>query len=526
MRGSLRPALAAALCLAGTASVAGAQRGITSHRAPIRLVLALTIDQFRPDYLDRWKAEFTGGFATLLRHSVFYPHAEQDHAMTETAPGHSTLLSGRSPASTGILSDNLGVGDATSPLVGSTMGGASPRRFVGTTLVDWMINSDPATRVLSVSFKDRSAILTVGRAKVPVFWYAGGHYTTSRYYADTLPGWLVAWNAAEPLEKLKGSVWSLYSDSTHYPEIDDRPFEHGGKDRVFPHRLPDDVRGAASALERFPVSDSLAMDVALRGARAMMLGQRDGTDLLALSLSATDYVGHEWGPGSREMHDQVLRLDHWLGVFLDSLTTLVPRDALIVTVTADHGGQDFPEAGKGVRVNLRPQADALAAWARSRFRIELGMGHTDGLLYGDIASLTARGVNVDSLANAVAADVRMEPGVRTVYTPKRLAASHDVDAMRWKRQIPPGFSWLLAVSVEPGVVIDYGSTITGHGTTNIDDLRVPLMFWAPGLPAARIERKVRTIDLAPSLAALLGVRPTERVEGVPLPEVVGLRRPR
>ena len=488
---------------------------------PPRLVVALVLDQFRPDYFDRWKGEFTGGFAKLLQHAVFYRHGEQDHAMTETAPGHATMLSGRSPASTGILSDNLGVGDPQRALIGSTGSGASPRRFIGSTLVDWMLARDTATKVLSISVKDRSAILTVGRANVPTFWYSAGRFTTSKYYADSLPGWLSAWNAADPIATLKGMRWSLSRESSFYPEVDDRPYERGGTDRVFPHILPDDWARAASAIERFPISDSLTMDVTLRGVRAMRLGQRDGADLVALSLSATDYVGHEWGPGSREMHDHVLKLDRWLGVFLDSLATIVPQDQMIITLTADHGGQEWPEAGKGIRVSLWPQVEALNAWAKRRWRLDLGAARTDGLLYGDFAALKARGVNVDSLADAVAAEVRALPGVRQVYTPRSLAHDRSLDAMRWKRALPPTLSWLIATSVDDGVVVDYPSTITGHGTTNVADVEVPLMFWVPGLKPARIERHARTVDLGPTLAALLGIRPTERVEGVALPEITG-----
>lgn len=505
-----------------------ARTAVIPPAKPVRLVMALVLDQFRPDYLDRWKGEFTGGLAKLLARAVFYRHGEQDRAMTETAPGHSTMLSGRSPASTGILSDNLGSGDPQSALLGATGtgGGASPRRFIGSTLVDWMIARDSATKVLSISIKDRSAILTVGRAKVPTFWYNGGRFTTSKYYMDSLPPWLFAWNAADPIAKLKGMTWSLSRDAASYPEVDDRPFERGGTDRVFPHLLPDDWAKAASAITNFPISDSLTMDVALRGVRAMNLGQRNGTDLLALSLSATDYVGHEWGPGSREMHDHLLKLDRWLGVFLDSMATIVPQDQMIVTLTADHGGQDWPEAGKGIRLSLRAQVTALNAWAKSRWRIDLGAGRTDGLLYGDFAMLKARGINVDSLADAVAAEVRAMPGVRKVYTPKTLARDNSLDAMRWKRALPPAQSWLIAASVEEGVVADYGSTSTGHGTTNVADVEVPLMFWVPGLAPARIERHARTVDLGTTLAALIGVKPTEKVEGVILPEIVHRAKPK
>ena len=153
------------------------------------LVLLLTVDQLRPDYLERWNTQFTGGFRRLLDEGILFSKAAQDHGITETAPGHASTLSGRFPYSTGIASNSAGVNTNEAPLVDSEGVGASPFRFVGTTLADWMAAADPRTRVLSVSRKDRSAILPIGRGKYPVFWYAqrSGKFTTSTFYADTLP---------------------------------------------------------------------------------------------------------------------------------------------------------------------------------------------------------------------------------------------------------------------------------------------------------------------------------------------------
>jgi predicted AlkP superfamily pyrophosphatase or phosphodiesterase len=490
----------------------------------IRLVVALTVDQVRPDYLERWRGELPGGLGRLLREGVFFPHGEQDHAITETAPGHSTLMSGRSPASTGIASNDLGVTDPQSLLIESAIVGASPRRFQGTTLFDWMVAHDSATRGFSVSRKDRGAILPIGRAKVPVFWYAEGRFTTSRYYGDTLPGWLREWNARDPVAKLKGTAWNPLRDPSSYPELDDRRFEGGGSDVVFPHLLPDDWTGAASQLAESPYMDSLTLDVALQGARALMLGMRDGTDFLAISLSTTDAIGHKWGPGSREMHDQVLRLDHWLGWFLDSLTTMVPADQIAISLSADHGVTEFPEAGSGGRMATPGAVRLLNQWAASRYRLNLGAILESGLMLADVPALGARGVNVDSLSESLAAEIRKTPGVRAVYTPKSLAAASasDHEAGRWRRQIPPGTSWLVAVAIDDGWVWGTSKSSTGHGTTNLTDVRVPILFRIPGVRSAVVTRTVRTVDIAPTLAAVLGVKPTQPVEGVVLPEIVHL----
>jgi len=160
--------------------------------APARpkLVVVITVDQLRPDYLDRWKRQLTGGLFQLVNEGAVFADGYQDHAVTETAPGHSTILSGLWPAHTGIVRNSQGVQDSTAPLLEVTGPGASPRRFRGTTLVDWLKASDPTARALSVSRKDRGAILPIGRAKEQVYWYQSGLFTTSHYYADSLPRWL------------------------------------------------------------------------------------------------------------------------------------------------------------------------------------------------------------------------------------------------------------------------------------------------------------------------------------------------
>ncbi|MES2306721.1 MAG: alkaline phosphatase family protein [Gemmatimonadota bacterium] len=493
---------------------------------PIRLVVAIAVDQMRPDYLDRFRGDFRGGFAMLLRDGVFFRNGEQDHGVTETAPGHATMMTGRTPAHVGIVYNDLGVPDLTTPLIRSTATGASPRRMLGSTLFDWMLAHDSATRVLSVSRKDRGAILPVGRAKVPVFWFSKGIFTTSRWYADTLPSWVTAWDARDPVGRLRGSAWTLERDPASYPEPDDRPFEVNGADRLFPHLLSTDSATAIVEIEKRPAMDSLTLDFAFTGVKQMRLGTRDGADFLSLSLSTTDAIGHRWGPGSREIHDQLLKLDRYLGAFFDSLATIVPPGQMIVSLTADHGVTEYPEAGVGGRVALAPFARMLNTWARTRWRIDIGAGVETGLIYGDRPALASRGVNVDSLDDVLAAEVRKMPGVRRVFTNRSLAAarSNDRDASYWRSNLPPGFGWFVVAVVDEHFIFGSNKAETSHGTLNTDDMRVPILFRVPGVAPRRVERIIRTVDIAPTLAQVLGVRPTERLDGVPLPELFG-RRP-
>ncbi len=483
------------------------------------------IDQLRPDYLDRWRPQFSGGLAWLLREGVFYVNGEQDHAITQTAAGHATTLSGRTPASTGIISNDLGVPDPSSPLVNSTGPGASPHRFRGTTLADWMRSRSPATRVLSISRKDRGAIMPIGRARLPVYWYSRGAFTTSRYYADSLPSWLSAWNARQPAVRLAGHSWQLSRPAADYPEVDDRPYERGGDRYSFPHVLSTDPLVAAVELEGHTLMDSLTLDVAWAGIRANRLGLDDVTDLLAVSLSATDNIGHRYGPGSREVHDHLLNVDRWLGLFFDSLATRVPLDRVVISLTADHGVTEYPEAGAGGWTSLSAEVRSLNAWARDTLGTNASAVAYSGLVLARTGDLAKRGVDIDSLASAIAARLRRLPGVQTVYTPRTLGAARasDGEAGRWRRQLPADSEWLVAASLKPGWIWGRPGGEAGHGTTNVDDRRVPIIFRVPGVSPARVGRVVRTIDIGPTFAALLGVTPLERVEGVALPEVLPKR---
>jgi len=496
---------------------------------PPRLVVLIAIDQMRPDYFDRFGAQLTGGLARIRSRSTFFRHGLQDHTITETAPGHSTMLSGRDPAHTGIISNSRGVQDPLAPILGNASApGASPRRFIGTTLYDWMLARDSTTQVLSVSRKDRGAIFPVGRARGSVFWFVDGRFTTSAYYSDTLPSWVSDYNARRAPARLAGAVWQPLLADSAYAEPDSMWFENGGSDIAFPHRLPDDSAGAVQALPSFPWMDSLTLDFALKGVHELGLAQHDHTDLLVLSLSTTDAIGHAYGPDSRELHDQILRLDRWLGGFLDSLQMLVPGDRIVVALTSDHGVTSYPEYAvaiqhrKAGRVWLGDVVRGPATALARRYRTDFELDFDSGLLTADVDAIRSRGVNVDSLADRLARDARHHVGIARVYTPASLrrARSGDVDAGRWRRLLPTGLGWLFCAVPKPGYVWSSGKQVAEHGTGGPDDVEVPIAFMGPDIRAATVNRPARTVDIGPTLAAYLGVRPTEAVDGRVLEEVV------
>src|SRR3954465_9398308 len=332
------------LSVAFTAFAASPVHAQASDTATPKLVLFITIDQMRPDYFTRFESQLTGGLGRLYRGGAFFTNAFQDHAITETAPGHSETMSGRFSVHNGIQSNSAGVNDTTVTLINASGLGASPTRFRGTTLTDWLTAKDPRTRVLSVSRKDRGAILPIGRSKQPVFWSASnGKFPTSTYYGSSLPEWVQAFNARRLPASYAGRAWNVLLPESAYQERDSVPIESGGIGFTFPHLESASSDSAPRFLADFPWMDEVTLQFALAGLDALQLGRGPQTDVLAISLSTTDAVGHRYGPDSREMHDQILRLDRSLGAFFDSLFKVRNQNDVVIALTADHGMQPYPE---------------------------------------------------------------------------------------------------------------------------------------------------------------------------------------
>lgn len=487
-----------------------------------RLVVLLTVDQLLPAYFDRFGGQFTGGLARLHRNGAFFTKAYQDHAITETAPGHASTLSGRFPRSTGIVANDRGVEDRQAPLIGGGGAGASPYRFRGSALYDWMRNEDPSARALSVARKDRGAILPMGRAGRDVYWYAwDGRMTTSVYYRDTLPAWVQRFNARRIPQQSAGREWTLLLPESAYPEPDSVVFEAGGKNFLFPHRSPADSAGAVSEFATRPWMDEMTLQFALEGLQELSLGDSARTDLLAVSLSTTDAIGHRFGPDSREVHDHVLRLDRALGVFLDSLYRLRDSSTIAIALTADHGVASYPQIYARSHplavqfVDVRPVVKATGDALEARGAPRSALSWDWGVLYVDEAALARAGIDPDSAVRAFGDQLRRVPGVARVEDPRLLAqrdTATDVIARRWVHMLPPDLGVPLVASLEPGAYWA-GSTSATHGTPHDYDAHVPLVFYGPWFKPGRYDQFVRVVDIAPTLAHVIDVAPTESLDG-------------
>lgn len=530
MHSKLWPALAvAALSACATGSNEAQSRSSNAVAPRPTLVVLITIDQLRGDYIQRFRPQLTGGIGRIASGGAWFTNAHHDHAITETAPGHATLLAGRFPRSMGISNNRAGVDDPAFPLVQGNPSepGASPARFRGTTLVDWIIAADPRSRAFSISMKDRSAILPVGKSKQHVFWYsASGVFTTSTYYGSELPDWLKRFNARELPARTAGTSWTLLLPESSYPEPDSVPFEAAGQDFLFPHVQSSDPVQAASTVRLTPDMDLITLEAALEGINALKIGQGPQVDVLNIALSGTDAIGHRYGPDSREVHDQMLRVDRAIGSFLDSLYRMRDPSRIVIALTADHGVASFPELNveratpPPVRTSILPVIRAARAHLKAA-----GVDTTAFILDGftvraNREKFSSAKVGVDSMLAKVAADYRKLEGVARVDRFSDLLKGdtiRDPITRRWVHQFRPDDVDLVVTLTRMSIAVPGSAT---HGSPHDYDSHVPIIFYGPGIPRGVHANFVRTVDIAPTLAAIIGVRPTEKLDGVVLHQAI------
>jgi hypothetical protein len=487
------------------------------------LVVLIAVDQLRGDYFDRFRG-LSGGLARLSQGGAWFSNAHHDHATTETAPGHSVLLAGRHPRSTGIVRNNAGIQDPLYPLIGAQGQPASPFRFRGGTLVDWLRVKHPQSRTLSVSRKDRGAILMVGRAPQHVYWYADaeGGFTTSTYYRDTLPTWVSRFNRERSGRRFAGQQWTLLRPASEYPAPD---LVQAGDDRGtgMPRTLPPDSALAARVIPQTPFMDEMTLEFALTGLREMELGSGPHTDVLAISLSAMDHIGHRWGPDSREIHDQMLQLDRMLGAFFDTLFTVRDSTRIAVVLTGDHGVAPYPEehfgwagqeSGPG-RVETRDILQRFQGELVRRGVDSTALSFDGGMILADTQAFQRARVNADSAVRALGAELSRRRGVQRVDLVRDLARAdpqRDPIARRWLHSIPEDLPVIAVVTLEP---YWYPASITyaTHGTPHDYDSHVPIIFYGAQFRAGRHEMFVRTVDIAPTLAWITNTTPLDRLDG-------------
>jgi predicted AlkP superfamily pyrophosphatase or phosphodiesterase len=478
-----------------------------------RLVLAIVIDQFRYDYLLRFRQDYNAGLKRMLEQGAVFTDAHYLHAATVTAVGHSTVLSGATPSVSGIIANewydresNLFVSsvfDPKSKLVGGVAGapGSSPRRLLVSTIGDEIKMHGIESRSIGVSIKDRSAILPLGHMADGAYWYDPGsnHWVTSTYYSSELPGWVRKLNDENIYQRYIGAKWL--------------PFDaNNDSAKPFCGMVAGSEIRFCGGLEATPWGNEMIEEFAERAIASEGLGRHSGVDVLTVSFSSNDYVGHAVGPDDPAVRDISIRTDRLLGKLLDYVDAQVGKSNTLVILTADHGVAPVPEinearkmpGGRLSEVRLsQKMSDALTK------RFGPGKWFVPGsatMPYLNLELVKARKLDVDDVERVAAEAASTEEHIARVYTRHDLLAG-EVQRDGIGRAVSLGFygprSGNLLILQEPYYLFE--ATGASHGTPYDYDTHVPVIFLGAHIKARSYPQRSAVNDIAPTLAAILQI---------------------
>jgi predicted AlkP superfamily pyrophosphatase or phosphodiesterase len=507
------------------------------------LVVILSIDQMRADYLVRYAPLYEFGFARLLREGVHFRTAELNYAGSSTGPGHATLGTGVYPWKSGIVSNNYTerqtgrrmycVADSTSEPLGLDGGRMSPRNLLVTGLGDWLKSASPGSHVISISYKDRAAILMGGKHPDAAYWYdrRSGRMSSSSYYLRALPEWMGQFNAGDWITRNLPHEWTKLRPDSVYETYgpDDMPGETAwnGK-RTFPH-----IIGPGQEVGRLfntPWGNDFLFDAARAAIRGEQLGKRGAVDLLWLSLSATDNIGSDFGSGSHEMIDNLLRMDAALGRFLSDLDSSHGPGGFMLVLTGDHGVMPLPEYERAFGTHHARRLDNSLTVERtvkgvdSVLRLEFGI--SDRIVKGgriDEIALRGSRLSRQMVEDRLRAALSGIDGVADVYFRSELLDPSTTDRpylQKYRHSVHQDRSPDYFIRDCEYCLNDADSTGTSHGSPYVYDTQVPMVFWGTGRSAVVVERTVHTVDLAATLAAFYRLPVPASLDGVALKEVL------
>ncbi|HEY9793054.1 MAG TPA: alkaline phosphatase family protein, partial [Candidatus Obscuribacterales bacterium] len=546
---------AAAFLLLLLVCFAGAAPAKAQGTARTKLVLMLVIDQFSYDYLGRFNDHLgSKGFRYLLEHGAAFTNCRYRQATTETAIGHSIIASGAYPWATGIVgnewfdrrrdADTPAVFDDSVQMVGGNGQGASCKSMLGTTFGDQLkLLTNGRSRVIALSMKDRGALFLAGKLGNGAYWFDArtGNFVSSSQFGTSLPAWVKTFNDQHYPDRFFGKAWQRLLPETAYTAStrDDFPYEASppGDGRQFPHVLTGGMTAPSepfyTSFEATPFANDLLADLARVAFEQEALGQHGDPDMLCISFSATDHVGHAFGPNSQEAEDTFLRLDQTLGKLLQIIDQKVGLNNCLVVVSGDHGVSPIPELlkehGQAQGIDAgRIDPKAFRTLLNSAMSSRLGHGDWIAafdppnlyLNFNEIDKQKYRQPEVEALAAKLAHGIA---GVAEVYTAAQFYADQ-LPSSPWapaaKRSYYWGRSGELYVVAKPNYIWSGLSFGTSHGSPYAYDQQVPLMLMGAGVAAGRYAAECSPADIAPTVCALLNMQMPPLCEGRVLHEAL------
>lgn len=512
-----------------------------------KLVVGIVVDQMRWDYLYRFYSRYqTGGFKRMLNEGFTCNNTNVDYLPTFTAPGHSCVYTGSVPSIHGIAGNDFIVQatgrstycteDSTVTTVGSSSkaGQMSPRNLQASTITDELkLATNFRSKVIGVAIKDRGGILPAGHAANAAYWFddASGNWITSTYYMNDLPAWVKTFNEQKLAEKYLKQDWNtLYPVNTYVQSSPDNSPKYegkfGGTDApVFPIKTSQLYKGNVGMIRSTPYGNSFTLDMAKAAVTNEQLGKNVVTDFLAVSLSSTDYVGHQFGPNAVETEDTYLRLDKDLAAFFTFLDGHVGKGNYTVFLTADHAAAHNPTFLTDHKIpagNWNEGATELNKFLKDKYKADkIVLSLSNYQVNFNYKVINDNKLNEEDLKADCIKFLEKDPDV--LYAVDMTKAATASIPAHLRERVINGYSkersGVIQIMLKPGY-FSGGRTGTTHGTWAPFDAHIPLVFMGWGIKHGSLARQTHMTDISATIASLLHIQQPSGCIGQPIPEVM------
>jgi predicted AlkP superfamily pyrophosphatase or phosphodiesterase len=510
-----------------------------------KLVVGIVVDQMRYDYLVRFYDKYTAdGFKRLLGDGYIYTNANYDYIPTYTACGHACVYTGTGPAYNGIIGNEwfdrytkksmYCVSDSTVKSLGTTSitGKMSPKNLFTSTIGDELkLASNFRSKVIGIALKDRGSILPAGSGANAAYWHDpySNNFISSTYYMENLPKWVDDFNARKVADSLLSKPWIPLLPIESYTEssADDTPYEglfYGEKKPVFPHNLPMMKDSDEELIRKVPMGNTLTELFCEKAIQHEKLGKGPETDLLAISFTSTDYVGHMFGINAIELEDTYLRLDQDIAALLKYLDANVGKDEYVVFLSGDHAAVNNPQFSddhsmKGDFFDSRPITDSLKKYIATIYGPgELILSATANNIFLNRDLITQKKLNLREMQEACVRFVSGFEGVAYAMTASDLQSGSKRTGMAAFLQ--NGYNMKrsgdVLIQLQPGWINWSSKTGTTHGSAYRYDTHVPLLFFGKNIPRGINHEQVSVNDIAPTICTLLNIEFPSGSTGHPL----------
>lgn len=519
-----------------------------------KLVVGIVVDQMCYEYLYRYYDRYgKNGFKKLMSDGTNCRNTNYNYIPTYTGPGHASIYTGTTPSNHGIVANEWFdretdtvincVEDKRVSTVGSETeyGYFSPSNLKANTITDQLKLTYPNSKVISMSIKNRGAILPGGHLSDGSYWYdaSAGKFITSTYFKDALPGWVEMFNAQHPVEGYLKTNWNTLYPINTYSAIDDSPYEHllPGKDKpTFPYNFNEMLKTeGAEAADLFvytPYANTFLADFAIESIKNEGLGNDGQTDMLCISFSTPDIIGHAFGPYSVEIEDTYLRLDFEIEKLLNALNEQVGKNQYVLFLTADHAVVPVPQFLAdhnlpGGYFFVDTNMVQLRELVTTKYGVDLIKEQENLNIYLNHERIDSLNIQVDEVAEFVKQYFLKLPEVKRAYTATELmnSASNDI----WISMTSNGYhkeeSGDVIFTLEPGYLpktkdTDIARKGTSHGSAYSYDTHVPLLWYGKEIPMQEVHRSVNITDITATLAALLYLQKPNATTGQPITEIL------